>query len=223
VTWIEQLASKKENVGANATIAVSSTGFSAGALDMAKRKGIETRTLIDVTGDEAAKWVETISLVIEFQEWSFQKISVRTEKQSDAVLVADFCNKQIAEHNYDAVMAYRRLDRNPLFLGEIGKAFIDANGFPIVAGITGSGDISFGDEVFCVPTEDGEVPVLGFYIEVKIVSTQRPTPLIQAFEYGSIIGAPLQWAEFVFQGPAQTEVSLFVSPKPPGLSDPAIN
>ncbi len=219
VTWIEQLVSKKENIGANATIAVSSTGFSAGALDMAKRKGIETRTLTDVTGGEAASWVKTISLVIEFQEWTFQKISVRTEKQTDAALAANFCDKQIAEHNYDAVMAYRRSDRNPLFLGEMGKAFIDANDFPIVGGMTGLGDITFGDEVFFVPTEAGDVPVLGFYIEVKIVSTERPTPLVQAFEYGSTVGVPLRWAEFVFHGPSKTEVSFLVSPKPPESLD----
>lgn len=219
VTWIEQLASKKENIRANATIAVSSTGFSVGALDMAKRKGIETRTLTEVTGGEAASWVKAISLGIEFQEWAFQKLSVKTERQSDAMLAANFCNKQIAEHNYNAVMAYRRSDNNPLFLGEIGKAFIDANGFPIAAGITGAGDIAFGDEVFFVPTEAGDVHVLGFYIEVKIVSTERPTPLVQAFEYGSAEGAPLQWAEFAFQGPAKTEVSFLVSPKPPESLD----
>lgn len=48
VTWIEQLATKKNNIGAARTIAVSSTGFSAEAQIMARHLGIELRHLSEV-------------------------------------------------------------------------------------------------------------------------------------------------------------------------------
>lgn len=51
VTWIEQLATKKRNVGATSTLAVSATEFSEEALEVARREGIETRVLSQVTDD----------------------------------------------------------------------------------------------------------------------------------------------------------------------------
>ena len=49
VTWIEQLATKKVNIGAARTIAVSSTGFSAGAEAVARQHGIDLRQISDVS------------------------------------------------------------------------------------------------------------------------------------------------------------------------------
>lgn len=215
LTWIEQLASKKENIGASATLAVSSSGFSAGALEMAKRRGIETRTLTDVTGQEAADWVKGITVVIEFQQWTFAKISVETANDSDAALAVQYLNKQIEDQNYEAILAYRRSDRDPLILGEIGSRFMEEGTFPKIPGIIGIGKVIFDDQEFFIPTTEGTVAVKSFEIQVKIVSTQRPTPLVQAFEYSSAKGAPHQWAELIFKGPGQTEVSLLVSPKSP--------
>jgi len=44
---LEQLISKKESIGADKTIAVSSNGFSQEAMKKAKRHGIEVRTMKD--------------------------------------------------------------------------------------------------------------------------------------------------------------------------------
>ncbi len=49
VTWIEQLAAKKANIGAARTIAVSSTGFSAEAEMVARHYGIDLRNLSEVS------------------------------------------------------------------------------------------------------------------------------------------------------------------------------
>ena len=48
VTWIEQLASKKIAIGADRTIAVSASGFTADARAMAETHGISLRKLSDV-------------------------------------------------------------------------------------------------------------------------------------------------------------------------------
>lgn len=49
VTWVEQLATKKQLIGAARTLAVSSNGFSDGARTLAARLGIDLRTISDVS------------------------------------------------------------------------------------------------------------------------------------------------------------------------------
>ena len=49
VTWIEQLASKRAAIGADRTIAVSASGFTADAWKMAELNGISLRKLEDVS------------------------------------------------------------------------------------------------------------------------------------------------------------------------------
>jgi hypothetical protein len=52
VTWIEQLAAKKASIGADRTIAVSSSGFSADAQAVANQRGISLRTLSEVSAGD---------------------------------------------------------------------------------------------------------------------------------------------------------------------------
>ena len=56
VTWIEQLATKSKNVGANKTIAVSATPFTAPAYRVAELNQIELRTLAEAAPEELTKW-----------------------------------------------------------------------------------------------------------------------------------------------------------------------
>jgi hypothetical protein len=55
-TWIEQLASKRQKIGAAKTIAVSATGFSKAAIKTAKSLGIELRTLAKVSAADIEGW-----------------------------------------------------------------------------------------------------------------------------------------------------------------------
>lgn len=56
-TWIEQLATKKEKIGAAKTIAVSSSGFTEPAKITARAKGIELRQLREITDQEILSWL----------------------------------------------------------------------------------------------------------------------------------------------------------------------
>ena len=49
VTWIEQLAAKRDAIGAACTIAVSSSGFTPNAVAVAKRHGIQLRSCSEVS------------------------------------------------------------------------------------------------------------------------------------------------------------------------------
>lgn len=62
VTWIEQLATKQKQIGADHTIAVSSAGFSEPALAAARMHGISARIVDDITDNEIPEWVEGLEV-----------------------------------------------------------------------------------------------------------------------------------------------------------------
>lgn len=55
-TWIEQLATKRQKIGAAKTIAVSAVGFTSSAIESAKHFGIELRTLAEVAACDVDSW-----------------------------------------------------------------------------------------------------------------------------------------------------------------------
>jgi hypothetical protein len=55
-TWIEQLGSKRQKIGAAKTIAVSASGFTESAVRAAKHFGIELRTLSQVSPSDIEGW-----------------------------------------------------------------------------------------------------------------------------------------------------------------------
>src|SRR2546426_2688052 len=63
VTWIEQIATKGENIGASAIVAVSSKGFSKAALEKARFLGIETRLLREVSNQAIQDWAQKMQIV----------------------------------------------------------------------------------------------------------------------------------------------------------------
>jgi hypothetical protein len=82
VTWIEQVATKKTDVGANHAVAVSSRPFSAGAINMAATLGIELRTFAQVDETAVQSWVEPLFKDVQdfYMEWDNVEIGIRTPK-----------------------------------------------------------------------------------------------------------------------------------------------
>jgi hypothetical protein len=68
VTWIEQLSSKKKNIGAARTIAVAASAFSAEAKRIARENGIDLRILNEITEDDVKSWMPLIGLVHVFKD-----------------------------------------------------------------------------------------------------------------------------------------------------------
>lgn len=62
VTWIEQLATKRDHIGAAHTIAVSSTGFSAPSVKAAKLHGISTRIIGELSDADIIEWIEKLQI-----------------------------------------------------------------------------------------------------------------------------------------------------------------
>lgn len=62
-TWIEQLVTKRQQIGASKTVAVSSSGFTDSAVKVAAQYGVETRTLVRATPEEVAIWFDGPTIV----------------------------------------------------------------------------------------------------------------------------------------------------------------
>jgi len=63
VTWIEQLASKRDAIGAACTVAVSASGFSEPALRAARFHGIQTRLLREIDDEAARVWASQMEII----------------------------------------------------------------------------------------------------------------------------------------------------------------
>lgn len=68
VTWIEQLATKKKNIGAAKTIAVAASGFSAEATRIARENGIDLRILDEITENDVKSWMPMVGMVHVFKD-----------------------------------------------------------------------------------------------------------------------------------------------------------
>lgn len=89
VRWIEELAEKKRSIGASITVAVSSSGFSAPAIQKAASVGIETRTLTDVGPQDSIDWLRARNITLSVMEWQLSDLAVELYNvPDDAELVA---------------------------------------------------------------------------------------------------------------------------------------
>jgi hypothetical protein len=78
VTWIEQLAAKKQSLGAARTIAVSSTGFSAEAVNAAHYHGIDLRQLSDVSAEDINQLMRIDFVVFTHKVCAPVRVALRT-------------------------------------------------------------------------------------------------------------------------------------------------
>lgn len=70
VQWIECLIGRRISLGAQSVIAVSSSGFTSGALAKARQYGIITRDLQRLTNKEVESWGQRIELTLYYYQYS---------------------------------------------------------------------------------------------------------------------------------------------------------
>jgi hypothetical protein len=200
-TWIEQIAKKKEKIGASATIAVSSRGFTEPASISARHYGIELRTLTDVTGTDAASWTDDVQVSIEFREWRFTRLEVVLLNAPPSVVLASSLEDAIRSQGYNAAVAFRKGDGHALILGEVGGQFVEHGLYPAIPGVRPFGVVRPADGEYLVPTDCGDFPLSEIRLEVEVSNVSRPIPLKKAFEYANQTGPLVQAAEYEFRSP----------------------
>jgi Restriction endonuclease len=88
-TWIEQLATKQQKIGAAKTIAVSSTGFTKSAVKSAQHHGIELRTLSEIKPTEIDDWFLPHGVVHIFKQLQNVKCQLLVEGRDDWIDIED--------------------------------------------------------------------------------------------------------------------------------------
>lgn len=93
VQWIEELIGRKISLQAVSVIAVSSSGFTQGAVKKAKRHGIVLRDLAQLTEDEIRNWGCTVAMRAYYYEYKNLNLTLMFRVESlpklDTVELAD--------------------------------------------------------------------------------------------------------------------------------------
>jgi hypothetical protein len=82
VQWIEELIGRRISLGAQAVIAVSSSGFTAGARIKASKHGVILRDLQQLSDREIASWGLRVALTLFFYQYSELEVSLLFERES---------------------------------------------------------------------------------------------------------------------------------------------
>ncbi len=83
VKWIEELATKRESVGADKILAVSSTGFSRPAIKKAKIKGIILRNIDEIDYHEISHWFSFKYLYFDRPNYRIYKVKLNTPDEGE--------------------------------------------------------------------------------------------------------------------------------------------
>lgn len=82
VTWIEQLAQKRNDLNAAKAVAVSSSGFSQNAQTKARILDIETRCIDDITSNDIRDWFQAGELILFLRESQIHRVSIDLDSNS---------------------------------------------------------------------------------------------------------------------------------------------
>jgi hypothetical protein len=99
VSWIEQLAGRRDRLKFDKVIAVSTTGFSPGAVDYALKKGIELRTVQDIQKEDIVDWFQAEKSTLYQPIGTLKKVYLYVDKSDEEqkkqinCLLADIDNK----------------------------------------------------------------------------------------------------------------------------------
>ena len=98
VQWIEELIGRKISLGAHAVIAVSSSGFTAGAIAKARKYGICLRDLQQFSDSEITNWSRRISLTLYFYQYSDLRVTLLFDRDGFAKVVPEAAQSELRTH-----------------------------------------------------------------------------------------------------------------------------
>jgi hypothetical protein len=206
-TWIEQLAKKREKIGAAKTIAVSSRGFSAPALKTAELSGIEARTISEITREDVADWSE-----LQFIHYFPPSIGVHEVHFFDET-GRDVPSHEIEDSVHEAVLSLRsyapvlQCERGAITPNDIVQSWQNANRgteLDLEHGVEIGGDSV--KRAVIAPVASGEywlnckqgklfVTAVGLLVEVR--ATLKLIPINQIYRYQGPDEAIVDGVEFV--------------------------
>jgi hypothetical protein len=224
VTWIEQLATKREAIGAARTIAVSPVGFSAQAHEVAEFYGIELRVLTEIESSDLAGWLPRIQSVIHvYNHCVLRRVKVD--------FLAFGASEDSAERDWRAAAPANRSTKDRVFVRPDGsrvsldELWLDAQARnDYYGGLTPEGASRI-DTVRIVTTDDAlsleaggilrKVAAIELQIELSKKVEEIPLSQARVVQYAGPAGLPVQRFE-VETKKARTNVRAAFQSSPEG-------
>jgi hypothetical protein len=98
VKWIEELIGRCQSLSADAVIAVSSSGFTAGALKKGPRHGVILRDLRELTDTDVVAWGRQVTVTLYFYQYSGLKLTLCFAPDSIPKIDQDFLQTELRSH-----------------------------------------------------------------------------------------------------------------------------
>ncbi len=98
VKWIEELIGRRISLAAHAVIAVSSSGFTAGARSKANKHGVILRDLQRLSDQEIASWGLRVALKLFFYQYSNLEVSLLFEGESILKIDSEQVKSELRYH-----------------------------------------------------------------------------------------------------------------------------
>lgn len=116
VTWVEQVSSKQQAIGADKTILVSSSGFTTQAIETANRLGLLIRVTREIDKNEIIAWCQLNELSFFLREYTIIELNLNIDRESetDSSDVKNSILKEYRKNNLDAHIAWCIHDDRPL-------------------------------------------------------------------------------------------------------------
>lgn len=203
VTWIEQLAKKRENIGANATIAVASAGFFKTAGISAGFENVYPRTLEELERNEGLDWLNVTHIDLVAKTYLIKQISIELYEpaEDDQIKIDDqlfiACSKRIDLYPFfvQTKTGKRYNSQEPIRLSELqGANWFEGN-------TKGSESLRYlkwecHDRGISVETNNGFKAVKFIHLEFATKLEHHQVPIENLFRYKKAEGPILEGAEF---------------------------
>lgn len=197
-TWIEQIATKREKIGAQQTIAVSSTKFSASAIATARQYGIELRCIDDITDRDISNWVDDITIDKIISRYAIADYSIIVEEDGaefssdiqDKLKLDLFETDIMFRCEDDAGISINALVKNAFRWQSEGHIEDNPEEQELIKdGVDTYGkriDLNFAPNRFYTITRKGVANVLGVKVELRIKLERTRVPLSQVYSYSDL-------------------------------------
>jgi len=225
VEWIEQLAEKRNSVGADVAVAVSSSGFTGPAERKAQALGVQTRRLDEVTADVVSSWCLVEHVTLGLKRAEFVAISMGVDPDT-ASTISDEAAATLQRRDYNAPVFAIKQTGEPCSLTSIW--FFISQHHDVYAGVKPDGSrlrrtiqMNFGDpsQRYQIPGHPAPIDIekieitADLWIDITEVSPQRRAA------YATVDGAThAQVVEFGFDVDGRKRTLSFVNREGSGTS-----
>jgi Restriction endonuclease len=118
VTWVEELIGRRESMGAQAIIGVSSAGFTEGAKRKADHFGVVLHDLRRLTDEDISGWGRQVSLKLYYYQYFEVTLGLGFSRESIPKLEPNKVAQELRSHHLDMLLVQSAFNASATWLGE---------------------------------------------------------------------------------------------------------